>query len=120
MLLVVDPCKRVLVGVATVESDMLVGDTMLELFGFGVKDELGVLEGEVPTDNDEVGDDVKVVLLEAVIEKEGVRDELEVTVGNADGVAVGVRDDEAVIDIVTLSVLLGDTGALGLMLALVQ
>ncbi len=71
-------------------------------------------------DNVAVGDDDSVALLVAVLEKEDVNDELEVTVIDAVSVADGVRDDEAVIDIVPLSVLLGDIGALGLMLALVQ
>ncbi len=49
-----------------------------------------------------------------------MRDALDVTVPEAEGVVVGVREEDDVIDIVTLSVLLGDKGALGLMLALVQ
>ncbi len=71
-------------------------------------------------DNVAVGDDESVALLVAVLEKEDVNDELDVTVTDAVSVADGVSDDEAVLDIVTLSVLLGDIGALGLMLALVQ
>ncbi len=47
-----------------------------------------------------------------------MRDELEVTVPDADVVADGVREEEDVIDIVTLSDLLGDEGALGLLLIL--
>jgi hypothetical protein len=47
-----------------------------------------------------------------------VRDELDVIVTELDGEVVGVGEEEDVIDIVTLSVLLGDTGALGLMLGL--
>ncbi len=87
---------------------------------FGVKDELGVLEGEVPTDNDDVGEAVIVTLLVAVIEKDGVRDELDVIVLDDDVVADGVHVEEDVMDIVTLSVLLGEIGALGLLLPLVQ
>ena len=84
----------------------------------GVFDELEVIEGEVPFDNDDVGDAVTVIELDAVLENEAVRDVLDVTVANADGVVVGVREEEDVIDIVTLSVLLGDIGALGLLLTL--
>ena len=76
------------------------------------------MEGEAPFDNDDVGDAVRVILLVAVLEKEDVGDELDVTVPEADVVADDVREEEDVIDIVTLSVLLGDTGALGLLLAL--
>jgi hypothetical protein len=49
-----------------------------------------------------------------------VGDVLDVTVPEDDGVVEDVGEEEDVIDIVTLSVLLGDIGALGLMLALVQ
>ncbi len=77
-----------------------------------------VTEGEAPFVNDDVGDAVTVILLVAVLEKEVVGDELDVTVTELDEEVVGVHDEEDVIDIVTLSVLLGDTGALGLMLGL--
>ena len=79
---------------------------------------LGVIEGEEPCDNDDVGDAVTVILLVAVFEKEEVGEELEVIVPELDEEAVGVREEDDVIDIVTLSVWLGDIGALGLMLAL--
>jgi hypothetical protein len=49
-----------------------------------------------------------------------VGDVLDVTVPEDDGVVEGVGEEEEVIDIVTLSVSLGDIGALGLILALVQ
>ncbi len=78
------------------------------------------MDGEEPFDNDEVGDAETVALLVLVLETEIVNEEVELTVPKADGVVVGVREEEDVIDIVTLSVLLGDIGALGLMLALVQ
>ena len=45
-------------------------------------------------------------------------DVLDVTVPELDEEAVGVLEEEDVIDIVTLSVLLGDIGALGLLLTL--
>ncbi len=77
-----------------------------------------VTEGEAPFESDDVGDAVTVPLLVEVLENEFVGDELEVTVPELDEVAVGVGEEEDVIDIVTLSVLLGDTGALGLMLIL--
>ena len=86
----------------------------------GVFDELGVIEGEVPFDNDDVGEAVTVVELVAVLDNETVGVVLDVTVPELDEEAVGVREEDDVIDIVTLSVLLGDIGALGLMLALVQ
>ena len=79
---------------------------------------LDVIEGEEPIDNDDVGEAVTVTLLVAVLEKEAVGVKLDVTVPDADVVADGVRDEEDVIDIVTLSLLLGDTGALGLLLIL--
>jgi len=79
---------------------------------------LGVMEGDAPFDNDDVGDDVKVNELVAVLEKEAVVDELDVTVIEAEVVADGVRVEEDVIVIVTLSDLLGDEGALGLLLIL--
>ena len=63
-----------------------------------------VAEGEAPFERDDVGDAVTVIELVGVLEKEAVRDELEVTVPEADVVADGVREDEDVIDIVTLSV----------------
>jgi len=78
------------------------------------------MDGEEPFDNDAVGDAVTVALLVLVLETEIVNEEVELTVPKADGVVVGVREEEDVIDIVTLSVLLGDIRALGLMLALVQ
>ncbi len=84
----------------------------------GVLEVLDVTEGEAPFDNDDVGDAVTVTLLVVVLEKEAVREELDVTVPVADVVADGVREEEEVIDIVTLSVLLGDIGALGLLLTL--
>ena len=84
----------------------------------GVFDELGVIEGEDPIESDAVGDAVTVILLVAVLEYEVVNEELEVSVTEADGVVVGVGEEEDVIDIVTLSVLLGETGALGLLLTL--
>ena len=59
-----------------------------------------------------------VILLVAVLEKEAVGEELDAKVPEADGVVEDVGEEEEVIDIVMLSVLLGDTGALGLMLAL--
>ena len=65
---------------------------------------LGDMEGEEPLDSDDVGDAVTVILLVAVLEKEAVGDELELTVPEADGVVVGVREEEGVIDIVALSV----------------
>ena len=61
-------------------------------------------EGEEPNESDAVGDAVTVILLVAVLEKEAVRDELDVTVPELDEVAVGVCEEEDVIDIVTLSV----------------
>ncbi len=69
-------------------------------------------------DNVAVSDDVKVLLLVSVLDNEAVNDKLEVTLTDAVSVADGVRVEEDVIDIVTLSVLHGDIGALGLMLAL--
>jgi hypothetical protein len=84
----------------------------------GVFDELAVIEGVEPFDNDDVGDAVTVFELDAVLDNEAVNEELDVTVPEADGVVVGVREEEDVIDIVTLSVLLGDIGALGLLLIL--
>ncbi len=77
-----------------------------------------VIEGEAPIDSDDVGDAVTVILLVAVLEKDAVKDELEVTVLEDDVVADGVRVEEDVIDIVTLSVLLVEIGALGLLLIL--
>ncbi len=79
---------------------------------------LGEIEGEAPFESDDVGDEVKVIELDDVLEKEAVVDELDVTVLEAEVVADGVREEEDVIDIVTLSVLLGDEGALGLLLIL--
>ena len=79
---------------------------------------LDVTEGEAPLVNDEVGDDVKVIELVDVLEKEAVRDKLDVTVTELDEEVVGVDEEEDVIDIVALSVLLRDTGALGLLLIL--
>jgi hypothetical protein len=76
------------------------------------------MDGEEPFDNDEVGDAVTVTLLVAVLETETVNEVVELTVPAADVVADGVRVEEEVIDIVTLSVLLGETGALGLLLTL--
>jgi hypothetical protein len=84
----------------------------------GVFDGLDVIEGDDPFDNDDVGEAVTVIRLVAVLEYEDVRDELEVTVLEDDVVADGVREEEDVIDIVTLSVLLRDIGALGLLLIL--
>ena len=84
----------------------------------GVLEVLDVTEGEAPLVKDEVGEDVKVTELVDVLEKETVREELDVTVTELDEEVVGVGEEEDVIDIVTLSVLLGDTGALGLMLGL--
>ena len=78
------------------------------------------MDGEEPFDNEEVGDAVTVMLLVAVLEYEAVENELDVTVPELDEEAVGVGEEEDVIDIVPLSVLLRDIGALGLMLALVQ
>ena len=68
---------------------------------WGIED---VAEGEAPFERDDVGDAVTVIELVDVLEKEAVRDELDVTVPEADVVADGVREDEDVIDIVTLSV----------------
>ena len=76
------------------------------------------MDGEESLDNDEVGDAVTVTLLVAVLEKETVNELVELTVPAADVVADGVREEEEVIDIVTLSVLLDDIGALGLLLIL--
>ena len=76
------------------------------------------MDGEEPFDNVAVGDAVTVTLLVAVLEKEAVNEVVELTVPEADCVADGVREEEEVIDIVTLSVLLGDIGALGLLLTL--
>ena len=76
------------------------------------------MDGEEPFDNVAVGEAVTVILLVAVFDNEAVRDELDVKVPEADGVVEDVGEAEDVIDIVTLSVLLGDTGALGLLLAL--
>ena len=84
----------------------------------GDLDELDEIEGEEPFDNDDVGEAVIVTLLVDVLEKETVGDELDVIVPEADVVADDVDEEEDVIDIVTLSVLLGDTGALGLLLIL--
>ena len=84
----------------------------------GVLEVLDVTEGEAPLVNDEVGDDVKVIELVDDLEKEAVRDELDVTVTELDEEVVGVDEEEDVIDIVALSVLLRDTGALGLLLIL--
>jgi len=77
-----------------------------------------VTEGEAPFESDDVGDDVKDIELVAVLEKEAVEVELDVTVPVAVVVVEGVGVEEDVIDIVTLSVLLGDKGALGLLLIL--
>ncbi len=84
----------------------------------GVLEVLDVTEGEAPLVNDDVGDAVTVLLLVAVLEKEDDKDEVDVIVPVALIVADGVQEEEDVIDIVTLSVLLGDVGALGLMLGL--
>ena len=63
-------------------------------------DEAGVKDGEVPIDSEEVGVDDKVIDFVAVPEKEALGDVLDVTVGDADGVAVLVSDGVDVIDIV--------------------
>ena len=76
------------------------------------------MEGEAPFDNVAVGDAVTVTLLVDVLEKEAVNEVVELTVPEVDCVADGVREEEEVIDIVTLSVLLKDIGALGLLLTL--
>ena len=89
-----------------------------KLFLLGDFEGLGVIEGEEPFESDDVGDAVTVILLVAVLEKEAVNEVVELTVPEADCVADGVREEEDVIDIVTLSVLLEDTGALGLLLTL--
>ena len=86
-----------LLGV-TVPTTNLVGDRL------GVFVALGDMEGEAPFERDDVGDAVTVRLLDAVLEKETVGDKLELTVTEADGVVVGVHEEEGVIDIVTLSV----------------
>jgi len=61
---------------------------------------------------------VTVVELVGVLENEIVGEGLDVIVSEADGVVEDVGEEEDVIDIVTLSVLLGDIGALGLLLIL--
>ena len=76
------------------------------------------MEGEAPFEREDVGDAETVILLVAVLDNEAVAVILDVTVPEPDEEAVGVREEDDVIDIVTLSVLLGDTGALGLLLAL--
>ena len=68
-----------------------------------VRDELDVIEGDAPFDKDDVGDAVTVIELLDVFENEDVGDELDVIVPEADGVLVGVGEEVAVIDIVTLS-----------------
>ena len=70
----------------------------------GVLELLGDMEGEAPFDNDDVGDAVTVILVDAVLESEAVAVLLDVKVPEADGVVVGVGEEEDVIDIVTLSV----------------
>ena len=77
-----------------------------------------VTEGEVPFESDDVGDAVTVIELVADFDNEAVGVVLDVTVLELEDVADGVRDEEDVIDIVTLSDLLGDIGALGLLLTL--
>ena len=77
-----------------------------------------VTEGEVPIESDDVGDAVTVIELVAVFDNEAVSVILDVTVLELEDVAVGVDEEEDVIDIVTLSVLLGDIGSLGLLLIL--
>ena len=59
-----------------------------------------------------------VIEFVVVLENEIVEEELDVTVSEADGVVEDVGEEEDVIDIVTLSVLLEDIGALGLLLIL--
>ena len=59
-----------------------------------------------------------VVELVAVLENEIVGEELDVIVSEADVVVEDVGEEDDVIDIVTLSVLLRDIGALGLLLIL--
>jgi hypothetical protein len=61
---------------------------------------------------------VTVVELVAVLENEIVGEELDVIVSEADVVVEDVGEEDDVIDIVTLSVLLRDIGALGLLLIL--
>ena len=77
-----------------------------------------VTEGEVPFESDDVGVAVTVIELVAVFDNEAVSVILDVTVLELDEEAVGVGEAEDVIDIVTLSDLLGDIGALGLLLTL--
>ena len=70
----------------------------------GVFVPLGDMEGDVPIDNDDVGDAVTVILLDAVLENEAVAVILDVAVPEDDGVVEEVGEEEDVIDIVTLSV----------------
>ena len=95
---------------------MFVLDTYSPPFRNGGLDD--VTEGEVPIESDDVGVAVTVIELVAVLDNEAVSVILDVTVLELDEEAVGVGEEEDVIDIVTLSVLLGDTGALGLLLTL--
>ena len=62
------------------------------------------MEGEEPLDNDDVGDAVTVILLDAVLEKDVVAVMLDVTVPEADGVVEDVGEEEGVNDIVMLPV----------------
>ena len=107
----------VVIVLDTYIDDIILGETLLPV-ATPLRDGLGVIEGETYFDNDDVGEAVTVTLLVAVLEKEAVGVELDVIVPELDVVADGVRDEEDVIDIVTLSDLLGDIGALGLLLVL--
>jgi hypothetical protein len=117
--------STVVIVLDTYIDDVIIGETLL-LVLFAppppptppFRDGLGEIEGDDPFDNDDVGEAVTVVELVAVLENEFVGDKLEVTVPDADGVVEDVGEEEDVIDIVTLSVLLGDIGALGLLLIL--
>jgi hypothetical protein len=117
--------STVVIVLDTYIDDIIIGETLLRLLFVPpppptppLRDGLGEIEGDDPFDNDDVGEAVAVVELVAVFDNEAVGVVLDVTVLELEDVAVGVDDEEEVIDIVTLSVLLGDTGALGLLLIL--
>ena len=89
-------------GETTAATVVIVLDTYAPPLCKGRLDD--VTEGDVPIDNDDVGDAVTVMLLVAVFEKEAVGEELADTVPEPEEETVGVGEEEDVIDIVTLPV----------------